>query len=210
MERFRIHASKGKKIILFILISSIFFSCYDIKYPKTAKKYQNKTILDKSIYTKDSLYLIQLVKGLISYNIRPFRPENQFDSLTQIEIDTILYSPDTLKMTAFIVTKNANGKNPYMERPPGFHYNADFVLGFRASTDSLWRIIPTSILSMNYYKNKEKMLKRYHEYFFREVKATPKFEYNLDDIRFWHSSIWEMELKAKSDYYYTCCPLIEN
>ncbi|ATL45205.1 hypothetical protein OZ664_09920 [Elizabethkingia sp. HX WHF] len=168
-------------------------------YKTTPKEYINKTNVNKSIYSSDSIKIATQMHMLIEKHQESFYSK-EYDKSTQIIIDTILYSPDYKKIAAFIVTRNSTSKQLMPNKNYSWYYDATCYIGIK-SQDS----ISLNWIGPNYNNSYslEEITKNIRNYFFRERASDTSdhkvTDYNIDDIRYWKKSMdWKnLEYKKK-------------
>lgn len=185
-----------KKIVVLIIIA--FFSC------KNSTQESEQVNSTQSEISKDK----ETIKVLINDRIRkkevPYFPSH-YDNLTEVIIDTILYSSDKNKLAFFVIDKVKNKKRygniTYEETQKmeelgnlpyeGYHYNAHAFIGKRNNNNIL--IKDFSVISIGKYKDIKRIKKRLRNLYFKEYSSINEegYEYNLNDVRFWNNdNLW--------------------
>jgi hypothetical protein len=152
----------------------------------TEDKYLNHSVVTKEKYKSDSLLIVNKLKIEIQDQVE-FFSNSAYKALTQIIIDSIIYSPDYTKLAAFIVVKNSTENQLYPDPAHPWYYDGTCYLGRRVG-DSLkldW-VGPNFTQS----DNEEKIASLIRDDWFRlsnkRDSTQPRYcKYNLDDIRFW-------------------------
>jgi hypothetical protein len=162
------------------------------KNTDTPEKFLNRTANKKADYSKDSLRISQDLKTLLLQHEDFFYSKEYFEG-TDIIIDTIIYSPDFNKLAILFITKNPTSRQLMPAENEDFYYNATVYLGIRQNDT-----ISLSWLGPNFSNstNKREISKDIQEACFRTFVSkdtTEKYayKYNLNDIRFWTSSVWQ-------------------
>lgn len=185
-----------KKIIILIFIA--FFSCKN--FTQESKPIDS---LESEVF-KDRDKLKVLIKDRIDKKEVPyFQP--YYDSLTQVIIDTIFYSPNKNKLAFFVIDKIENKKRykgityeqaqkmeelgnlPY----EGHHYNAYAFIGKRDGNNI--NIKDFSVINIGKYRDIEKIRGKLKKLFFQEYSNINEkgYEYNLNDVEFWQNdNVW--------------------
>jgi len=127
----------------------------------------------------------------------------------QASVDRIFYSPDSLKLFAFIVDR---------ERPRSGRvtYSGEAVAGFRPRTDTLWTLYRFGQLSPVGASSPEEITELLHQYYLGErfSKASAwifqngepvlqEYEYGPGDPQFWTESlVWRKGALAPGRYFF--------
>ncbi|SEA30941.1 hypothetical protein SAMN05192529_11359 [Arachidicoccus rhizosphaerae] len=157
---------------------------------KTPKEFLNETTVANSVYTKDSLQLIRQLKVLLSNRIGFFHDSFYSDS-TILMIDTIVYSPMKNKLAFNVITKNPTARQLIPDRDYEWYFDAATFIGIRDSGDFLLQLIGSSFTnSRDLHSLSKEIRKDRFEKFISENKKDD-YRFNLNDIRFWNSSIWK-------------------
>jgi hypothetical protein len=162
------------------------------KNTNTPKQFLSKTIAKKDDYTKDSLIISTKLKALLLQHEDFFYSKEYFEG-TEIIIDTIIYNPDFNKLAILILTKNPTSRQLIPTKNEKWYYDATAYLGTRqADTICLYHLGPNFTNSTD----KQKQLVYIRDACFKTFvsKDTTKkdaYKYNLNDIRFWKSTVWE-------------------
>jgi hypothetical protein len=168
-----------------------YFQNAPIRYPSLNK-----------MYARDSLYL--------AYTIYEFRKLNVVGygyDFQRVDIDTIAYSPDTLKFFSLVID--------YTKESDALNYDGHAILGYRLKTTDPWIVYPilysVFLDYQNYNMVRDRLRKAYFQDFGVPVSGiwnyrTKEFEtcpsYNVIDHRFWDSSfIWQKNVSIPG--YYT-------
>lgn len=140
-----------------------------------------------------------------------------FDSIRheiQTQVDTILYSPDMLKLFAIVIEKIPEPESN--EQSQKWYFNGNPVLGFRSTEGSCWQLYPETrpLSPINFRTAKEVSKVMRANYFsdeFREVKmgifergeqVFAPFKYNPLDSLFWTESLYWMKGAHTDSLYY--------
>jgi hypothetical protein len=162
---------------------------------KTPDQYLNKTAVSKSTYLADSTFFIQQIDSLIENKESAFYPKS-YSSTSQIFIDTIVYSPDSLKAAFFVILKNPNSSLLATDNPDGFHFDAKCFLAQRVSVLKPWKIKWFRIMNINRYPEYNEISDQIHKRYFEDLvkikdeSGKSRYGVNLNDIRFWNSPAW--------------------
>jgi hypothetical protein len=116
-----------------------------------------------------------------------YRPHNiEMDSIGQIVIDTILYSPQKNKMAFFVIRGPISGG-----------YNAHCYIGFFADL-KIQKIRWLNFYSLSQSQSIKGASNRIREIHFSEfnLRQDSGLDYNLDDVRFWDDDdVWKSGTK---------------
>lgn len=192
-----------KKIFIFISIVVVFgLAVYYFtniygwmefrKNTDTPDEFLNKTSNKKGDYAKDSALISQELKQFLLRHEDFFYSKEYFDG-TDIIIDTIVYSPDLNKVGILIITKNPTSRQLMPTKNAEYYYNATAYLGIRQNdTLELSWLGPSFTNSID----KQELSNHVRETYFRafvskDTTAKYAYKYNLNDTRFWTSSIWQ-------------------
>ena len=157
----------------------------------TSNKYKNITKVSIDVYKSHKTILIDTIRFYITKKIKAYYPKEN-DSLTQIYIDTILYSPKKDRLAFFVITKNTNDKLLSKGNNNEFNYNATCFISDLNGVE-LNNIKWLSAYSLRRYASLEESSERIRKIYFTEFKGGEGgvFRYNIDDIRFWDDpNIW--------------------
>lgn len=185
-------------IIIIILICVAFFYFKHVfgwiefkGNTKTPKEFLNETFVSKEGYSNDSILIEKKMKEFLIKKENSFSGK-KYSELTELNLDTILYSPDKYKIAIFIIAKTPffidDIKGDYL-------YDAFCYIGFKEN-DSInikWlkRFYPIN------WENKKEVSKVIREEYFiefstlKDTNGISQYKYNLDDRRFWECSVWD-------------------
>ena len=179
--------------ILLCFIFSLLYSCEDMKQKKyTPKEFLNHTVIKKEDYSKDSITILKQLNVLLLKHEDFFHNKAYFDS-TQLIIDSILYSPDFNKLAVFVITKNPTYRQLMPDKDYEWYYDATCYLGVRQKdTISLSWIGPSFTNSYNRDELSSIIRDSYFtDFATKDTAGLHTYKYNLNDVRFWDSSIWK-------------------
>ncbi len=130
-----------------------------------------------------------------------------------IYIDTIFYSPDSLKLLSIILFKGPYTIYDINCDPPRYMYSATALVGIREDKSQPWKIYPWTPKSCVGYSRYVDVQFIMRDYYFRVFKdrsiflardgqwILEKFIYNVNDAGFWTGILWQKDLKIPG--YYT-------
>ena len=194
------------KKTIFIIISVIFlgiaFSYFSniygwLKFRKnsdTPKEFLSHAVIKKEGYSKDSIEVLKQLQYLLNNHEQSFYIKDYLES-TQLIIDTILYSPDFNKLAVLVITKNPTYRQLIPNTKYDWYYDGYCYLGIRGN-DTINLTWITGGYSNSY--DKADLSSSLREFYFRRfatIKNTSglesKYNYNVNDIRFWDCPIWK-------------------
>lgn len=199
---------KWLSVVLFILF---FTGCQNrLKIAAEPIRYDSP---DK-IYQRDSLYIATTIWQFMDKQVDIFDYYKQYKipfNKVNIDIDTIIYSPDSLKLFSFVIERIPEYEN---NKPNKYFYSGSDMIGYRSSKKEPWNIWyfgeyrPTGWDNYNkvrnlfrwYYLGDGKFKNDYRGYWdgihyendtfpLQKARINIKFGYNIDDKHFWDSSI---------------------
>ena len=111
------------------------------------------------IYKRDSLFISATIFQFIENEIDIFDYFKQYKipiSKISWDVDTLIYSPDSLKIFAFVIKKIPNYEN---QSPDDYFNDGDDLIGFRYTKEEPWMIYyfgqcrPTGFKDYNKIRN---------------------------------------------------------
>jgi hypothetical protein len=191
-------------LYIFLIISFPFLqSCNEMKQQgDTPKEFLSHTIMEKGKYASDSAEITRHLRTLLGNHEGFFYSKAYFD-FTELIIDSIVYSPDFNKLAVLVITKNPTYRQLIPDKVNDWYYDATCYLGVRKNdTMALYWIGPSFTNS----SNKESISSDISESCFKAFvtkDTNDVYSYNLNDNRFWSSSIWnkiEEEKRKKKNF----------
>lgn len=189
-----------KKTLLTIIIFGSIFSVYWyfkniggwMEFKKntcTPREFLNHSAIKREYYLRDKKELKKQLKLLLSKREGFFDNSAYSDSMVLI-IDSVLYSADFKKMAIFVIVKNLTKRQLAPENENTWYYDATTYLGIRkGNTISLTWIGPVFTNSSSERDISMDIREACFNNFVTK-DTTDIYEYNLNDKRFWSSSIW--------------------
>jgi hypothetical protein len=159
----------------------------------TPDQFLNKTVVKKKKdYTKDSLTISNNLKELLLRHEDFFYSKEYFEG-TVIIIDTIIYSPDFNKLAVLVLTKNPTSRQLTPTENEMWYYDATSYLGVRRrDTISLSRLGPDFTNSTDKQEQSNSIRQAcFRTFVSKDTTEKYAYKYNLDDVRFWTSSVWQ-------------------
>lgn len=156
-------------------------------------------------YRRDSLFIVLTAKQYVDKGIYPFdlfKQKNIPEEMVHFEVDSIIYSPDKLKFFAFLIECAPESNTIYSEKPE-YYYSEYTIIGYRKKTNEIWKIYSDYYRSvLNTYNDNRATFRNYYfangkfkydsDYYWdssEQDRVSIPFKYNLDDVKFWDSSI---------------------
>jgi hypothetical protein len=162
------------------------------KNTDTPDQFINKTVNKKENYTKDSLTISLELKNLLLRHEDFFYSKEYFDG-TEIIIDTIVYSPDFNKLGILILTKNPTSRQLEPIKGDDYYFNATAYLGIREKdTLSLSWLGPNFSNSTDIGELSNDIRQAcFRTFVSKDTTEKYAYKFNLNDTRFWTSSVWQ-------------------
>lgn len=187
-----------REFLSFLLLMWCFaiLSCEDVRFKKiTPKEFLNRTVVSSDLYSRDSIELIKQLKELLRKREGYFSNTAYYDS-SQLIIDSILYSPDFEKMAIFVIVMNPTSRQLVPEKESKWYFNGTCYLGKRNTrhTPMFWLGPNFSNFSNRRLLSVSMRNSYFTEFAISDTNGKHLYPYNLNDVRFWDSSIWD-ELK---------------
>lgn len=174
-------------LLLFTLISC---EGYRRQLP-TPEEYLSTVRVSKEKYDSDkSKIMVQLKKGLLSRS--GFFANTSYSDSTEIFIDSIFYSPDSVRMATIFFIRNPTYKQLLPDNRSKRYFDATIYLAkkssdsvktyffgprFSNSIDSIYLLKTLRYEGLNNFAEKD--------------STGMQVEYNLNDKRFWTSKYWD-------------------
>jgi hypothetical protein len=178
-------------IIIFFI--TMIFSCSSTKN-ESIKNIVN--ISDKE-YNRDSIFIKYTIHKFIENKYRGY---NFLDCKnSKVFIDTILYSPDKLKLFSLIIVEETKTE---ITQP----FNGMAIVAYREDTNSIWKVYPITKFNVSWsnFKGAKNVIRRSY---FTELKGMKdnqgnKFRCNLGDNKFWNDLFYKKGYDIDSLYYF--------
>jgi len=168
-------------------------------------------------YHRDSLFIATTVRQFMDKEVDIFDFYKQYHiplDRVQVNVDSILYSPDSLKLFSFVIMIVPDYEN---DKPDSIYYNGYDLIGYRDSKKDIWAIwyfgqyCPSGWDNYNKVRNLFRNYYIYHDrfkngsnYYWSSKKqdyVSIPFGYNIDDKHFWDSSVvWQKEMPIPGYY----------
>jgi len=157
----------------------------------TPASYTYRIQQDSNGYSNDTSNVRLVLKKMLHDKVRPFHLK-KYDGRPHLIIDSLVYSPDKLRMIALVVVKNTD-----MTKRSTFSHDAYYLFCSRESLAEPIKIYDFFGFGFNDFKNESDIREALREYCFTRMLKLDGNEarYNLDDIRYWSSKEFEWVLK---------------
>lgn len=170
----------------------------------------------KNAFSRDSLFVRLVVDEFMkidTHGYEGYMNRGVASSIRQIYVDTLLYSPDSLKLFAIIVIKTKNNHSDEA-RTNDWYYHGNSVVGIRGQPGEPWALYPYDRItarSFSGYRKASLFMRNSYLRDFKydgEVNKGPdgknvfmKYLYNVGEARFWSESIvWKKDLRIRGYY----------
>ena len=184
------------KVVLYVIILLVItmaYSCHSLN-----NKAVNKEVkISNKEYNRDSIFIEYTINQFIENKYRGY---DFYDSAnSKIYIDTILYSPDKLKLFSLVIIEKRK-----IEQGKPFHGMA--VIAYREDTSNIWKVYPVTKYGVSWsdFQGARNVLRRCY---FEEIKGTKdnqrnEFKHNLGDSNFWDDLYFKKGYDIDSLYYF--------
>jgi hypothetical protein len=183
--------------IVFLLLPFLVLSCCNgsRSVTTTPKEYQYRSQIAKGKYQSDTAIIRSILIKMIDNEIKPF-DRKTYDKETDLFIDSMVYSPDQLRMIVFVVAKNSTMKLLRRENDLMFYYDALYLFCSRESMNAPIKVYDYSGYHLDFFYNYSEISEALREYCFNRLMRNEGAEqyYNVNDIRFWSSKYFERVL----------------
>jgi len=155
-------------------------------------------------YKRDSLFIISTIWQFIEKQVSPFQFYKTFNipfNRIRVDVDTIMYSPDSLKLFAFVIETSPESEHNNKKN----YSSGNSLIGFRSNSKTYWTIYNFDQFSTGGFRKYNSVRKLFREYYFgegnfkndaeyiwdsiKQIKTSAKFGYNLNEVHFWDSSL---------------------
>lgn len=184
------------KTVLILLPLLSLFCCSRGTTTSTPKKYQYKIHeATTEEYQEDTTSIRSVLIKMLEKQVNPFDLKT-YDTETDLYIDSLVYSPDQLRMIVLIIAKNSATKLLRRENESLFYYDAFYLFCSRESANDPIKVYDYSGYRLSNFYNYVEISEALQEYCFRRLLRREGTEqhYNIDDVRFWSSKDFEWVL----------------
>jgi hypothetical protein len=168
------------------------------QYPEgwfTPEQFKYKVTIAQSSYKTDSIQILSKVYEYLLQKKDPF-DSNEFNKMTQLKIDTIIYSPNRAQAAFFIVStylfKNYRSykEDQLLSISDKTLSSAHCFMAKKKTND--WSIYSFDLLNPANYSDSKELSERIREMYFHELGTlnVDNCRYNFDDIRMWKEAVW--------------------
>jgi hypothetical protein len=190
-----------KNIVIYCFILCSLFDCKGQDYKHL---YNNKPYHFSPIYQRDSLFLYYTVKEYTKRYEKKHLQDGlvQWYDTTDVVVDTIMYSPDSLKLFAFTLVKRHNQMDRELKEylKPDFDYDLENrdLIAYRKNKTSIWKVYRFFGTQTSFTLSHKKDMRFALRLLYFERFKNPDFNshrkkylYNVNEKGFWTGPIWE-------------------
>ena len=181
-----------------LVVFTILFTSCQVFPTSDVENDELRYTISKSEYTRDSSFINYTVLQFIEKKYNEYAIDS-YTSAAKVHVDTILYSPEGLKLFSLIIVEKAEGEE---DKP--FHGRA--VIAYRENLNEAWKVYPINkfVVSFGNYEGARNVLRRSY---FEELKGmkdnkSNKFKYSLGESGFWNDLFFKKGLDVDSLYYF--------
>lgn len=169
------------------------------------------------LYVRDSLFIDYTIRQYINLEFDIFSYYKQWDiplNKVSLYIDTIIYSPDSLKFISFLIQKQPDIEHNNTDY---YFYSGSDMIAYRNSVNDLWNIYYFGEIRPSAYRYYQGVRKVFYDFYFgngdfkdetryywdekTKDRISIPFGYNLDNPLFWDSSIvWKRGSRINGYY----------
>jgi len=179
--------------LLNIFLFSFFGGCTENKKVKVAKG----TKVSEKEYERDRKFLQYTVEQFVKQKHKGYSV-NIYENST-IHVDTILYSPDTLKLFGLIILEKERGQE-------GDPFQGRGVIAYRDSLTDYWKVYPVTDFGVSWtdYQGASNVLRRSYFYELKGKKDNQKNEFKYTPLEkgFWTDLYFKKGYDVDSLYYF--------
>ena len=187
--------SKNALILLLIFTSSCCKDCKRLGGTPTKYKYRIKGVTHVE-YSSDTIAIQRILTKMLDKRIKPLDLKT-YDEKTVLFIDSLVYSPDKLRMIVFVITRNSTMKMLHRENDAPFFYDAYYLFCSRDSLNKPIKVYSRAGFGLINFYDYAEIREALHKYCFNQLlklDGTTQ-HYNIDDVRFWKSKDFELVLR---------------
>jgi hypothetical protein len=146
----------------------------------------------RATYSSDTTAVTSILKKMLNDRTKPFNLK-MYDKETDFFIDSLVYSPDQLRMIVFVIARNATSKMLHRENDSAYFYDAYYLYCARDSMKDPIKIYDRAGYGLVNFYDFTEIREALKEYCFNRLLKVDDTEqhYNIDDIRFWTSKDFE-------------------
>jgi hypothetical protein len=176
-------------VLLFLYFKYIYGWLEFRRNTDTPEEYVSHILINKEQYRKDKQQIQHTMKTFVTNHEGFFHSDEYFDS-TEIIIDTILYNAEFNKLAILLITKNPTYRQLIPERNHKWYYDATCYLGIRQSDTIILKWVGPVFSNGFDFKSISQDIQEATFRTFVTPDTTDIYDYNIDDVRFWSSAIW--------------------
>ncbi len=131
----------------------------------------------QTIESRDKQYILYTIKQFIKQDFYTYGYYEQFglaEEKVKYEVERIFYSPDKLKMVAWIFYTVPNNED-YAKENQDYYYNAEAIIGFREQPNAPWIIYPFHQFEANGFSVKNKLKNQMGQYYFDKMAEDAQY-----------------------------------
>lgn len=143
-------------------------------------------------YTNDTTVIRAILTKMRNEKIKPFNLK-MYDEQTDLFIDSVVYSPDQLRMILFVITRNSTSKMLRRENESSYYYDAYYLYCSRDSLKEPIKVYDYAGYRLSFFYHYPEISGTLRDYCFNQLLELDGTEqhYNIDDKRFWSSKDFE-------------------
>ncbi len=178
-----------RNILIITMFYGLLFST-SCSINSTQRIKSENNISDKE-YQRDCIFIEYTIYKFIENKYKNF--DYTIYQGAKAHIDTILYSPDKLKLFSIIIIEE---KDTLVRQP----FNGQAIIAYRDSLSDIWKIYPISNYSVSWksYKGASRLIRRCY---FVDLIGN-KFKYTPVEDKFWDDLFFMKGYDVDSLYYF--------
>ncbi len=183
-----------KKNVFILMLIIVLVSCTTTTTPD---KYLNRIVVAPDVYTKDTIALKKEVYAFYNLENKIYKKlPNQQRKILNLQIDTLIYGPDN-KFVALVLI---DSYNKIMAEMNGKYisYDGECVTGSKSDTLRMDNILVSKVSAYSSRSAAKRLLRNNY----LRIMSTKKGIYNINDIRFWNTKVWNDSLVKKMKEFY--------
>ncbi len=206
-------------VLIIVCFSMLFSSCRRNERQKQKLQEMRESIPDvmgEAEKRRDSMLLAFTFNQFINkdyYELHYLHQYRKKGYQVNIYVDDIFYSPDSLKLFAFIIVEMPTAaewnQNSLEDSTKQWYYASYDWIGFRENTNEIWKLYPFHKNRSNGYATYETVQFNLRDYYFDEIKDAIHFKTNcsLVDTCFWtEEKIWKKAEFVEGYYDFQIAP----
>jgi len=188
-----------KEIILLLLAScfTMLYTCRDSGNANaTPKEYKYKIrTTGMTKYSNDTTAVHRIIFKMLVNGIKPFNLK-KYDRESRLIIDSLIYSPDQIRMIVLVVVRNSSVKLSLREKNSPYFFDAYYLFCSRQSLTEPISVYDYDGYGLSTFYDYKEIKYALRDYCFNSMLKLngPERHYNIDDVRFWTSNDFEWVL----------------